>query len=337
MIILGEKYTVKEPFDRDMFVPDCWVTGKNKIGGGHGEGKFYIGSKDQMRGFYGHEGFEAKCFLLKEDLVKYMNAIKSEYMHPTQEYAGKDLLSDLWAKRMDKILSMDDIIPFTIYDQTQIDGPRGYVNSNDKGYNIIREISLPNVSYVRALRVCNKYGEESYYWKLFVDYDAIEDKSLASVNIYGKKKETLLTDTDIHRYGEKKRLSKAIEKEISNARIGQGKYREALLEECPFCPITMINDERLLIASHIKPWAVSTDEEKIDPKNGYMLSPLYDKLFDRGLITFSNDRKIHISNWLSPKNQERMGLQEGKFYQMLPMDESRERYLEYHQEYVFKG
>ena len=67
MIILGEKYTVKEPFDRDMFVPDCWVTGKNKIGGGHGEGKFYIGSKDQMRGFYGHEGFEAKCFLLKED------------------------------------------------------------------------------------------------------------------------------------------------------------------------------------------------------------------------------------------------------------------------------
>lgn len=56
-------------------------------------------------------------------------------------------------------------------------------------------------------------------------------------------------------------------KEISKAREGQGKYRELLLEQCHFCPITMISDERLLIASHIKPWAASSDDEKIDPYN----------------------------------------------------------------------
>ena len=117
-----------------------------------------------------------------------------------------------------------------------------------------------------------------------------------------------------------------VSKELSYARIGQGKYREALLEECPYCPITLINDERLLIASHIKPWAVSTNKERLDPKNGYMLSPLYDRLFDRGLITFTNDRKLHVSNWISPKNVERMNLQEGKFYQQLPMDEKRAYY-----------
>lgn len=55
------------------------------------------------------------------------------------------------------------------------------------------------------------------------------------------------------------------QKEIRYARNGHGKYREALLEECPFCPITMLNDEHLLIASHIKPWAASNDKEKIDP------------------------------------------------------------------------
>lgn len=334
MDILGEKFTVREPFDRDMFVPDCWVMGKNKIGGGHGEGKLYIGSKEQMRGFYGGEGFVAPCFILKEDLVRYMTAIKPEYMSPTQGYTGKDVLKDLWEERMKKVMMLDDFIPFEVFDQVQIAGPRGYVNSNDKGFNILRELSLPNVSYVRALKVRAKGGKDLFYWKLFVDFDAIEDKSMALVNTYGKKKEGLLMDDHVQGYGS---ITSKANKEISNARIGQGKYREDLLEECPFCPITMINDERLLIASHIKPWAVSTDAEKVDPKNGYMLSPLYDKLFDRGLITFSSDRKMHISNWLSPKNQERMGLQEGKFYQALPMDDRRENYLNYHRDFVFKG
>jgi hypothetical protein len=32
---------------------------------------------------------------------------------------------------------------------------------------------------------------------------------------------------------------------------------------CPFCPITLISDDRLLIASHIKPWVASDDFEKL--------------------------------------------------------------------------
>lgn len=334
MDILGEKYIVKEPFDRDMFVPDCWVKGPNKIGGGHGEGKFYIGSKDQMRGFYGSEGFEAKCFILKSDLLTYMQAIKSEYLSPTQAYRGGSSLRDVWDERLSEIKQLDDKIPFIIYDQTQIEGPRGYVNSTDSAFNLLREISLPNVSYIRALRVSDKFGNDAFYWKLFVDYEAIEDKTQALVNTYGKKKSLLAEPTAP--YGNKQK-QKVVSKELSYARIGQGKYREALLEECPYCPITLINDERLLIASHIKPWAVSTNKERLDSKNGYMLSPLYDRLFDRGLITFSSDRKLHVSNWISPKNVERMNLQEGKFYQQLPMDEERAYYLDYHREFVFKG
>ena len=126
-------------------------------------------------------------------------------------------------------------------------------------------------------------------------------------------------------------------KEINNARIGQGKYREQLLDECPYCPITKINDERLLIASHIKPWAASSDEEKIDPKNGYMLSPLYDKLFDRGFMTFTDDRKIVLSDWLSPQNKKRLGISDGEFVQALPMDDSRRTYLKFHRDSVFHG
>ncbi len=99
----------------------------------------------------------------------------------------------------------------------------------------------------------------------------------------------------------------------------------------------MINDERLLIASHIKPWAVASDIEKLDPKNGFMLSPLYDKLFDRGLMTFTEDRRIVLSNWISPKNKERLGIKDGQFIQMLPLDEARQSYMQFHRSSVFKG
>jgi hypothetical protein len=125
--------------------------------------------------------------------------------------------------------------------------------------------------------------------------------------------------------------------EISRAREGQGKYREQLLEQCRFCPFTMIADERLLIASHIKPWAASTDQEKIDPYNGYILSPLYDKLFDRGFITFTEKRHIILSEFISPYTWKQIGLTNDSFVKALPMDEKRAEYLKFHHTSVFKG
>ena len=124
---------------------------------------------------------------------------------------------------------------------------------------------------------------------------------------------------------------------IIRARIGQGKYREDLLIECPYCPFTLVNDERLLIASHIKPWAKANNEEKIDPKNGFMLTPTYDKLFDRGFITFDDDKRVIVSPWLSPMNQKRLNIYTGLLVSKLPLDEKRKEYLKYHRENVFKS
>ncbi len=330
MKILGTNYRILENFDTSITVPDCIVVNKNKLGGGHGEAKLYISSKETMRSFYGKEGFNAKCFLLKEDLKQYMLAIKGEYYKPTLQYKGSDEFRDLWQQRMKMIENLDDIIYFNVQDQTQIVGQRGYVNSDDDGYELIREISLPLVSYIAILKLSDGGRTPLFYWKLFVDFDAL-DPDNALVFKYGQKKFEGST-RNIAPKQETKR-----DAEIRYARVGQGKYRELLLEECPFCPITMINDERLLIASHIKPWAASNDKEKIDPKNGYMLSPMYDKLFDKGLITFTDDKKLVISNWLSPKNIERIGLVDNKYYQFLPNDGDRLKYLEYHRTCVFKG
>lgn len=330
MIIDGQKFDVTETFDTAQTVPDCFVLGDSKIGIGHGEAKFYISSKQRMREFYGDAGFNARCFILRSDLLAYMQAMKQEYLNPSQDYRGKEKMSSLWTERVNRIQKLPEVIEFNIQDQTQIAGPRGYVNSVDDAYRLIREISLPNLTYISALRLADSNGSEIFYWKLFADFDAIGDLHSALVYTYGKKE----AETEKKVITEKPNKR---DEQLRYARIGQGLYREKLLEECPFCPITMINDERLLIASHIKPWAVSTDTERLDPKNGFMLSPLYDKLFDRGFITFTDDRCVHISNWLSPQNIRRIGITEGKFIQLLPLDDKRKQYLAFHRESVFKG
>ena len=326
MIILGDNYRVIDTFDEDITVPDCLVVNKNKLGSGHGEAKLYVASKDTMRTFYGSEGFTANCFLLKEDLKQYMNAIKNEYYKPTYDYRGKDEMRQLWKDRMAEIDSLDDIIYFNVYDQHQIVGGRGYVNSDDYGYQLIREIALPLVSYISVMKLTPNGKTTFFYWKLFVDFDRLDAEDALVFN-YGKQKDEPQRTTKIPKK----------EAEYYRARVGHGKYRDALLEECVFCPITMINDERLLIASHIKPWAVSNEKEKVDPKNGFILSPLYDRLFDRGLISFTDDKRIIISNWISPNNVRRMNLENMKYYSKIPIDDKRRMYLEYHRLYVFKG
>lgn len=331
MTISDEKFTFVSTFDTPITVADSWVMNKNKLGDGNGEAKLYVGSREKMEAFFGEKGFTVKCFVVRKDLLTYMNAIKSEYFTPTQEYRGKTEMHSLWMERMDKINALPDgIIEFTIKEQSQIAGTRGYVNSSDSIYKLIREISLPLISYISAMRL-NYNGRPVFYLKLFADFEEIE-KRKAYIENYGAirpcDEETNFSVREIE----------VVKKHVMHyGREGQDEYRRKLLEECPFCPITMINEESLLIASHIKPWAVSNYIERIDPNNGFILSPLYDKLFDRGYITFSDDKRVLISNWLSRQVKERIGIKDRQMFQFLPINDSRAKYLEYHRTTVYKG
>ena len=328
MLIEGKNYKTISAFKNMMTVPDCFVVNSNKIGGGHGEAKFYIASKPEMYDFYGGEKFIATCFMLKSDLIDYMEVIKDEYKKPSQPYRDKSNLPNLWNKRIKMLKELDDIIYFTIISQYQIGGTRGYINSKDDEYNIIREIALPLVSYIYAEQLEHN-GKKLFYWKLLVDFDAIWEKQNGPLVFnYGKVKKAIK---------ELKIKESKSSIEIKKAREGQGKYRELLLQQCHFCPITKVADERLLIASHIKPWAASDKKEKIDPYNGYILSPLYDKLFDKGFITFTDERHMIVSEAISNYTWKLLNIKNDAFIQELPMDEKRKKYLDFHRKAVFKG
>lgn len=125
-------------------------------------------------------------------------------------------------------------------------------------------------------------------------------------------------------------------KSIVMTRIKQEELRNNALKILKICPFTEIDDKRLLITSHIKPWAFSNNRERLDINNVFLFSPLYDKLFDKGLISFTNDKKLLISKDLSLKNIENIGIFNNQIIDLLPIS-GRERYLEYHRNNVFLG
>ncbi len=317
--INNENYVVIDAKET-ITIPDCFVKDSNKIGSGHGEAKLYVGQETDAftLAFFEHFQGNINCVLKKRDLQDYLMECENEYIHPDQEYRNKASMPKVFYNHLTKISQLEDeYLYFTIY-RVNVNPPRIYINSSSPVYDLIREIALPNISYVAILKLQDDNGNLLYYFKPFVEY-----------NIDKLHEEELITVT------ENENITNNEKESILKSRVGQGKYREKLLDDCPFCPITMVNDERLLIASHIKPWVKSNNFEKTDPKNGFMLTPTFDRLFDRGFISFEDDGTMLVSPWISPMNQKRLDIFNGKKIKNLPTN-GREEYLLYHREFIFK-
>jgi len=96
---------------------------------------------------------------------------------------------------------------------------------------------------------------------------------------------------------------------LVTSRVGQGYYRNQVIKKWNGkCPITGIDIPSILISSHIKRWSDSSDEERLDPENGILLSPIFDSLFDRHLISFEDNGNILISNLIDSSNLLLMGI-----------------------------
>ena len=81
---------------------------------------------------------------------------------------------------------------------------------------------------------------------------------------------------DIHKYLS---LSSSERETIVKARIGQGRFRQNLIDYWSACAVTGCKEEHLLRASHIKPWSKASLEERLDLYNGLLLSPALDACF----------------------------------------------------------
>ena len=82
------------------------------------------------------------------------------------------------------------------------------------------------------------------------------------------------------------------------ARVNQSFFRKTIMAAYDnSCCITGINQQELLIASHIIPWSVD-ESNRMNPRNGLALNALHDKAFEAGLITVMPDYRVRVSSRL---------------------------------------
>lgn len=343
---------------------DSFIDKKNKLArfNGNGESKKHIGTyngKNKMRisSFFDYDKWgleysdpnnnrktfvsakvnnavisENKCFFSKENMRKYLNDAKTEYFTQEQHYHND--ISEYYNDRLEKVNELEnEKIFFSIYDASdslsQIQN-RGYIESDDKIWKLWRELVLPSISYLSILKLVPKDSPNSeplFYFRILLDY---QFRNFQHPKLVSKEQPNDLTIKNI----EEQSLKKSI------YRVGADKYRRAVINHMPQCPFTQITDERLLIASHIKPYIVcmrnNEKDQAIDHLNGLALSPTYDKLFDQGYITFTDTGELVCGTQLSPYTWEQLNINPNAKNKLRIYPEDREIYLEYHRQNVFQ-
>jgi hypothetical protein len=99
------------------------------------------------------------------------------------------------------------------------------------------------------------------------------------------------------------------------------------------CAVTRSDCNSLLVASHIRPWSISSPTQKTDVHNGLLLAASIDALFDRGLVSFSNDGTMLFSSRLSPETAQIFGVRKGMKLDVGRLTNVMRGYLAWHREH----
>lgn len=156
--------------------------------------------------------------------------------------------------------------------------------------------------------------------KKFLEYIQSDYKKKLDDSILHEEHE-ILTDNSID----------STEKEsIIKSRIGQGVFRQNLIDYWKGCSVTECKTTCLLVASHIRPWRKSDNKQRLDVFNGLLLIPNFDKLFDRGYISFDDNGKIICSDFLSEHDRKIFGIRQSMH--LKHVGKNHLPYLKYHRE-----
>ena len=173
------------------------------------------------------------------------------------------------------------------------------------------------------------------FWNRFADdKEALFlEAELIRAKLQGKPIEDSLRLTDEDFVGKERET-------VIKQRVNQSVFREMILQNYENkCAITGIDIPQLLVASHIIPWA-ENESTRLNPENGICLSPLYDKLFDSGLIGIREDFTIELSKELVERsNREYFDDHFGRIQDKpitMPIEHSpRLDFIEYHYQNIF--
>lgn len=306
---------------------DSFVVGPNKSveSDGSGEAKLHLGAKgSDADAFFGPELTALEVHLSKANLLQLLHHLEPLYRTCYSDYRGGHELVRLWQERREHLERLPEEIILTAVRKPYASGEsRAYLSSEDPNWRLLREIPLSRSAVIRISRPTPRFVfRMSVVSAVPLERDALV--AAEALERYGVSRT----------YGELDALSTVVE-QIAKARRGQQTFKKNVLKRMASCPFTGIADIPLLRASHIKPWRHSTDSERLDPKNGLTLSPMYDVMFDAGFISFDRSGALLISSQLSSETGEILGLASG--LQVLSEEIAAESslYLDHHRSFEF--
>lgn len=356
----GKEYVVIDAYE-NFRVEDSFIHRSNKLlqFNGNGEAKKHVGTYvgelgRKLSGFFDYDRWglahkdpsknrktmrsaeqvgavvqNGSCCFSKANLLRYLEDSKEEYFAQEQQY-HTDIGAEYEA-RFTAIASLPtEYLWFSIYDASDNHSERqnrAYIRSDDSIWQIWRKLVLPKISYLSILKLAPSAMSGGslrpiFYFRIQLDY---QFRSFVHPSLISRFSPSNTADSN----------------EKRSYRQGAEKYRREVIDHMGRCPFTLITDERLLIASHIKPYVTCMNEgredQAVDYLNGLALSPTYDKLFDQGFITFSNNGELICSTLLSPMTWARLNISPSSNRKFAILPENRELYLDFHRQRVFQG
>ena len=107
-----------------------------------------------------------------------------------------------------------------------------------------------------------------------------------------------------------KKLSGGSKRAVIKQRINAGVFRNRVLKIFHNrCGVSGVENLKLLICSHIKPWAKSKRYEQNDTNNALLLAANWDALFDKYLISFDDRGKPLVSPRLTKDDLSLLGIE----------------------------
>lgn len=351
------KSGIRSNWYRQVMISESFTARNNKRKtAGSGEARLYIGSKkegiDQVLELdpgtkinanqKQYAVFRLRFVVAKRNLIQYMREAKPGYETMAEEVDTIGDMLELYKERLRIIESLPEFVKFNCFDQSSTkDKDRSYIGSASKIWKLLREISLPkNTMWVISKVWDETVGEFTVQIRLIYLKDGSNEQFLyqdlgyvdESLNILEFADEQIIEDVNDNRS-----LSESERTAIVQARIGQGKFREDVLEKMPRCPFTGISEPYLLRASHSLPWReCDSYSDRLDPFNGLALSPTYDVLYDRGYISINEKGFLLVADQVTEELRDKLNLKPGM---RILSDEDRldlrSRFLRYHAKYVF--
>ena len=179
-------------------------------------------------------------------------------------------------------------------------------------------------------------NDRSMWAEMQIDWDsfAVESQeAMMAIDGSNGRDEEITQDEDIYRIGQDRAVQ-------ATARIGQRFFRSAVLSAYnERCCITGLALPSLLVASHIVPWR-HDKLNRVNPRNGLLLSALHDKAFDSGLIAIRDDMTVQVSRQQTLSNdqfcKEAIEYYDGRPISLPDKFPPDRDFLAYHREHIFQ-